>query len=142
ELDRTVAVKILRGSNLAHSEHVDRFLREGRSVAGLNHPGIVSLYEAGRTYDGICYLVEEFIEGQTLAARLAEGRLGFRDAARLIAEVADALDYAHRHGVIHRDVKPSNIMLDESARAHLMDFGLAKREAPHGQKEAPLTIDG
>jgi hypothetical protein len=117
---------------------VDRFVREARSAAQLKHPGIVSVYGTGQTADGTCYLVEEFVPGTTLAARLAAGRFGFRAAAALAAEVAEALDFAHRHGVIHRDITPSNILLDLDGRAHLMDFGLAKREAD----EPPMTLDG
>jgi hypothetical protein len=83
-------------------------------------------------------LVEEFVQGETLAVCLQRDRLGFRQAAELVAAVADALDYAHRHGVIHRDVKPSNILLDANRRPHLMDFGLAKRE----MDETPMTVDG
>jgi serine/threonine protein kinase len=138
DLHRTVAVKILRAGRLACAEEVDRFLREARSAAQLKHPGIVSLYETGQTEDGTYFLVEEFIQGQTLAARLGEGRFNFRAAAELVAEVAEALAYAHRRGVIHRDVKPSNVMIDEDGRPHLMDFGLAKRETD----EPPMTLDG
>jgi serine/threonine protein kinase len=138
ELDRTVAIKIPRAGQLAGREDTDRFLREARSAAQLKHPGIVALYDSGETADGTCYLVEEFVPGATLAVRLSDGRLSIRKAAELIAEVADALDYAHRHGVIHRDIKPSNIMLDQDGRSHLMDFGLAKREA----EDAPMTLDG
>jgi serine/threonine protein kinase len=138
ELDRTVAIKILRAGRLASQEDVDRFLREARSAAQLKHTGIVSLYDTGQTDDGTYYLVEEFVQGQTLASRLSAGRLTFREAAELLAEVADALDYAHQHGVIHRDIKPSNILLDIDGRPHLMDFGLAKREAD----ETPMTVDG
>jgi tRNA A-37 threonylcarbamoyl transferase component Bud32 len=138
ELDRTVAVKILRAGRLASREEVDRFLREARSAAQLKHPGIVSLYGTGQTEDGTCYLVEEFVPGATLANRLAAGRPTFRAAAELVAAVAEALDYAHRHGVIHRDITPSNILLDRDGRPHLMDFGLAKREA----EEAAMTLDG
>jgi eukaryotic-like serine/threonine-protein kinase len=112
ELDRTVAIKVLRAGPLASREDIDRFLREARSAAQLKHPGIVSLYDTGQTDDGTFYLVEEFIQGQTLAARLSAGRLGFRQAAQLTADLAQALEYAHQHGVIHRDLKPSNIMLD------------------------------
>ena len=138
ELDRTVAIKVLRAGRLASQEDVDRFLREARSAAQLKHPGIVSIHDTGQTDDGTYYLVEEFVQGQTLASRLSAGRVTFREAAELIVEVAEALDYAHRHGVIHRDLKPSNILLDAEGRPHLMDFGLAKREAD----ETPMTVDG
>jgi serine/threonine protein kinase len=138
ELDRTVAIKILRAGRFASQEEVDRFLREARSAAQLKHPGIVSIHGTGQSADGTCYLVEEFVPGTTLAARLSAGRFGFRAAARLIVEVAEALDYAHRHGVIHRDITPSNILLDLEDRPHLMDFGLAKRESD----EPPMTLDG
>jgi serine/threonine protein kinase len=138
ELDRTVAIKVLRAGGLANREDVDRFLREARSAAQLKHPGIVTLHDTGQTDDGTCYLVEEFIQGRTLAAHLAAGRPGPRQAAGLVADIADALDCAHRHGVIHRDIKPSNIMIDTDGRPHVMDFGLAKREA----EEQPMTVDG
>jgi serine/threonine protein kinase len=138
ELGRIVAIKILRSGSLASDQDVDRLMREARSAAQLKHPGIVSLFDVGRTGDGAYYLVEEFIEGKTLASRLNDGRFDFIRSAELVAEVADALEYAHRHGVIHRDIKPSNVMLDPAGRSHLMDFGLAKREGD----EAPMTLDG
>jgi len=137
ELDRTVAIKIPRAGSIGKQEDQDRFLREARSAAQLDHPSIVSLYDAGQT-DGTCYLVSELVQGASLAERLSAGRLGFRQAAELIAQVAEALQYAHSHGVIHRDIKPSNIMLDLEERPHLMDFGLAKRSA----EEITLTLDG
>jgi tRNA A-37 threonylcarbamoyl transferase component Bud32 len=137
-LDRTVAIKVLRAGQLASREDTDRFLREARSAAQLSHPGIVGLYETGQTDDGTCYLVEEFVSGETLAARVTTGRYSLRAAAELVAEVADALDYAHEHGVVHRDIKPSNIMVDRQGRPHVMDFGLAKRDAD----EVPMTLDG
>ena len=155
ELDRTVAVKIPRAGNLATQEDVDRFLREARAAAQLKHPGIVSIHDAGQS-DGTCYLVSEYVAGATLADRLATSRLSFREAAELLAQVAEALDYAHRQGVIHRDLKPSNIMLemvgndriyavdparpDESGhyKPKILDFGLAKREAG----EITVTLDG
>jgi serine/threonine protein kinase len=138
ELGRTVAIKVLRAGRLASRDEVDRFVREARSAARLQHPGLVALYETGQTEEGVFYLVEEFVQGETLAARLKAGRFDFRPAADLIAAVADALDYAHRHGVIHRDVKPSNIQLDAEGRPHLIDFGLAK----HDTDETPMTLDG
>ncbi len=138
ELGRVVAIKLLRAGRLASRAEVDRFLREARSAAQLQHPGLVALHETGQTEEGVFYLVEEFVEGETLAARLKAGRCGFRQGAELVAAVADALDHAHRHGVIHRDVKPSNIQLDADGRPHLMDFGLAKYESD----ESPMTVDG
>jgi hypothetical protein len=137
ELDRAVAIKILRAGRLAGREEVDRFVREARSAAHLKHPGLVALFDTGQTADGTFYLVEEFVPGTTLANRLRDGPVGPRQAAELVAQAADALDYAHRNGVIHRDVKPSNILLDQDGRPHLMDFGLAKRET-----EEPVTVAG
>jgi serine/threonine protein kinase len=138
DLGRTVAIKLLRAGRLASREEVDRFVREARSAAQLQHPGLVALHETGQTADGMFYLVEEFVQGETLAARMKAGRFSFRQAAELIAAVAEALEYAHRHGVIHRDVKPSNIQLDADSRPHLMDFGLAK----HDTDDTPMTLDG
>ncbi|MCI0642023.1 MAG: protein kinase [Gemmataceae bacterium] len=138
ELDRTVAVKIQRAGSLANEEEARRFLREARSVAQLKHSGIVSLYETGRTEEGVCYLVTEFVEGKTLESRLKSGAQDPNWAAELIARAAEALQYAHAHGVIHRDIKPSNILIDPENRPHLMDFGLAKRESG----ELTMTSDG
>jgi WD40 repeat protein/ribosomal protein S27E len=137
ELDRMVAVKIPRPGSLATQTEIDRFLREARSAAQLRHPGVVSVFDALQI-DGTCCLVSEYIAGATLADRLTAGRLTFRRAAELVAEVADALDVAHRHGIIHRDIKPSNIMIDLDGRTHVMDFGLAKRDAG----EITMTIEG
>src|SRR5437868_7324933 len=137
ELDRVVAVKVPRAGNLAGPHELDRFLREARSVAQLRHPSIVAVHEVGQ-YDGLPYLVSDFVQGVTLADLLSARRPGFREAAELVAAVADALQYAHEQGVVHRDVKPSNIMIDEAGRPHLMDFGMAKRDAG----DVTLTLDG
>src|SRR5262249_5731896 len=125
ELRRTVAVKVPRPGSLAGREEADRFLREARSAAQLKHPHIVALHEAHHG-DGTCYLVYEFVEGRTLAEQLRAGRLGFRQAAELLAQAAEALAYAHGHGVIHRDLKPSNILLDAAGQPPGLDLGLAK----------------
>jgi len=138
ELHRLVAIKVLRAGRLASQAEVDRFLREARSAAQLKHPGIVSLYEIGEHADEAWYLVEEFIAGATLASQMSRRRFAPREAAEMVAQVADALQYAHSHGVVHRDIKPSNIMLDGDHCPHLMDFGLAKRDA----EEEPMTPEG
>ena len=138
ELGRLVAIKIPRAGHLASTEDAARFLREARSAAQLKHPGIVTIHETGQAEDGTFYLVEEFVQGTTLSVRLKAGAVSFPEAAELIAAVCDALDCAHSHGVIHRDIKPANILLDDEGRPHLMDFGLAKREA----EETVMTQDG
>jgi WD40 repeat protein len=137
ELGRLVALKVPRGGFLPGTGETERFLREARSVAQLRHPGIVDLYDVGQA-DGVYFLVSEYIQGATLAERHSEGRLSFRKAAELVMHVADALQYAHGQGVVHRDVKPSNIMLDQDGKPHVMDFGLAKRAAD----ESTLTQEG
>jgi tetratricopeptide (TPR) repeat protein len=138
ELDRTVAVKVPRRANVGEAPHdVDRFLREARSVAQLRHPNIVSVHEVGML-DGTPYLVSDFVEGLTLSDVLTARRPAPREAAKLIAEVADALHHAHQEGVVHRDVKPSNIMVRPDGSPVVMDFGLAKRDAG----EITMTIDG
>jgi serine/threonine protein kinase len=137
ELDRVVAVKVPRTGNLAGPQELDRFLREARSVAQLRHPSIVPVHDVGQM-DGVPYLVSDFVEGVTLSDLLSARRPGFREAASLIAAVADALQYAHERGVVHRDVKPSNIMIGPDGAAFVMDFGLAKREAA----EITMTLEG
>jgi serine/threonine protein kinase len=129
DLDRRVALKIQRAGSITSGETAERFHREARSVARLKHRGIVALYDTGTTSDGICFLVTEFIEGNTLEEVLRKGPVDPRRAAQLIAEMADALQYAHDHGVIHRDVKPSNVLIDPEGQPHLTDFGLAKRDS-------------
>jgi WD40 repeat protein len=137
ELDRTVAVKVPRAGHLAGLQDLDRFLREARSVAQLRHPGIVAVHEVGQV-DGVPYLVSDFVEGVTLADLLSARRPAPREAAELVAAVADALHYAHQQGVVHRDVKPSNILIGPGGRPYLTDFGLAKREAG----ETTMTAEG
>lgn len=138
ELDRIVAVKIQRAGSIAGGEEVERFHREARSAAQLKHPGIASIYETGQTDEAVCYLVSEYVDGETLESRLKRNRPDFRQSAELLAHVADALDYAHDQGVIHRDVKPSNIVIDSAGRPYVMDFGLAKRETG----DVTMTPDG
>jgi tRNA A-37 threonylcarbamoyl transferase component Bud32 len=127
-LHRIVALKILRADYQDSPEAVDRFLSEARAVARLKHPHIVPVYDFG--CDGETrYLVCAFVPGTTLAHHIATGRLPFLETAALLARLAEALDYAHGKGVIHRDVKPANILLDKQKEPHLTDFGLARRDA-------------
>ncbi|QEG23124.1 protein kinase domain-containing protein [Mariniblastus fucicola] len=127
ELDRWVALKVQRAGTFATDEDAERFLREAQSIAQLNHQGIVSVYDTVRSEEEICYLVTEYIDGQSLEAVLQNGALPFTESANLVAAIGDALQYAHDNGIIHRDIKPSNILIDRSGNAHVMDFGLAKR---------------
>jgi tRNA A-37 threonylcarbamoyl transferase component Bud32/ribosomal protein S27E len=137
ELQRLVAIKVPRAGSFATAEEEQRFLREARAAAQLRHPGIVPVLEIAHDH-GLPFLVSEYVEGLTLADVLTARRPGFRESAGLVAAAADALDYAHRCHVIHRDVKPSNLLLDAAGRPHLTDFGLARR----GEGEITVTLDG
>ena len=123
-LDRSVAIKILPAHLSADPARKLRFEREAKTVSALNHPNICSLFDVG-SQDGTDFLVMECIEGESLADRLAKGPLPTEQVLRIGTEIADALDKAHRGGVVHRDLKPGNIMLTKTG-AKLLDFGLAK----------------
>ncbi len=147
-LDRTVAVKVLP-THLSESPQArERFDREAKAISSLSHPHICPLYDVGHQ-DGIDFLVMEYLEGETLAHRLKKGPLPPDQALQFAIQITDALDTAHRHGVIHRDLKPGNIMLTK-AGAKLLDFGLAKvqaSEAAAGMTQlptqtTPLTAEG
>src|SRR5215472_10455732 len=124
-LDRTIAIKVLNSSLASSPELKQRFEREGRAVSKLNHPHICTLYDIGQQ-DGTDYLVMEFLEGESLAERLRRGPLPSSEVLKIGIEIADALDKAHSIGIVHRDIKPGNIMLTPSGGAKLLDFGLAK----------------
>ena len=119
-----MAIKVLPTGVALDQQMRARFAREARAVAALTHPHICTLYDVGR-HDEVDFLVMEYLEGDTLAARLADGRLSLDEALTYAIEIASALDHAHRHGIVHRDLKPANIMLTASG-AKLLDFGLAK----------------
>jgi eukaryotic-like serine/threonine-protein kinase len=149
-LDRTVAVKILGSHLSSNPEALQRFDREARAISSLSHPNICHLYDVGQ-HDGIHYLVMEYLEGETLGERLRKGRLTLEQVFRVGTEICQGLEQAHRSGVVHRDLKPGNIMLTKSG-AKLMDFGLAKAPAaPLGNLSGsnslatmsqPLTTEG
>ena len=127
-LDRTVAIKVLPQHVAADPDLKQRFEREARTVAALNHPYICTLHDIG-SQDGIDFLVMEYLDGQTVAQRLEKGALPLDQALQIAIDIADGLDKAHRQGIVHRDLKPANIMLTK-AGAKLLDFGLAKLKPP------------
>src|ERR1700745_1821319 len=130
-LDRTVAIKVLPKQLSNDPVSKQRFEREAKTISSLNHPNICVLYDVGHQ-DGIDYLIMECVEGESLAERLQKGPLPLEQVLKFGAQISFALDQAHRSGVVHRDLKPGNIMLTPTG-AKLLDFGLAKPVAP------PLT---
>jgi len=129
ELQRTVAIKIPKPSKL---ESKDAFLAEARRVARLKHESIVPVHDVGVEGD-TCFIVTEYVEGGSLADKLVSGRIPREQAIRCVAEISDALEYAHLNGVIHRDIKPANILIDHHGRAKLADFGIAQSSMKTGE---------
>ena len=139
-LNRAVALKRLRPGLREDVESMKRFSREARTVARLSHPGIVRLLDIGEDDDGP-YLVMELVDGEDLKARIArEGRIAPQEVARIGAQVASTLAFAHRHGVVHRDIKPQNVLIDRAGNAKLADFGIAQLLEVSG--ESRLTRSG
>jgi len=133
-LNRAVAIKVLASHFSASPELRHRLEREARAISSLNHPHICQLYDIG-TQDGTEFLVMEFLDGETLAARLRKGAMALAEILKIGIAVAEALAVAHRQGIVHRDLKPGNIMLTPGG-AKLMDFGLAKAVSLHGGSAA------
>jgi serine/threonine protein kinase len=133
QLHRRVAVKVPHRGLIRRPADAEAYLVEARIVAALDHPHIVPVYDVGATEDFPCYIVSKYIEGQTLAQRIAAGRPTVTEAAELAATVAETLHYAHRKGLVHRDIKPGNILLDTAGKPYVADFGLALREAQVGR---------
>ena len=128
-----VAIKVPHADRLARLEGSEVYLAEARVQRKLDHPHIVPLYEATRTDEGIVYLVFKFIKGGSLAEKLKLAPPPYKDSARWVAEVAEAANHAHHLGVVHRDIKPGNILIDEGSEAYLTDFGQALKEADYGK---------
>jgi eukaryotic-like serine/threonine-protein kinase len=124
-LNRTVALKVISLGQWASKTHLKRFRLEAEAAARLEHPGIVPIHEIGER-DGSCYFSMKFIEGGQLDEVVRRTPMSIRQAAELIAKVARTVHYAHEHGILHRDIKPGNILLDQKGEPHLTDFGLAR----------------
>ena len=136
-LDRHVAIKVLSPDAATDPRGRARFAYEARAIARLSHPRICALHEMGHQ-DGVDFLVMEYLEGETLAARLRKGPMPLTQALRTAVEIAQALAAAHAQGIVHRDLKPSNVMLT-SGGAKLLDFGLARLRAPAGSATSPAS---
>ena len=146
-LDRHVAIKFVAIGKQSDPEARRRLVREAQAAASLDHPSICPVYEVGEAPDGRAYIVMQYVEGETLSARLAQGAMPAREALDICVHIADALAVAHRHGIIHRDLKSSNVMVTPSGLPKLLDFGIAKAVVlPVSAAEAPTlqndTSDG
>src|SRR5262245_3573759 len=136
-LNRTVAVKMMLAGHFAGPEAIQRFRLEAESAARLQHPNIVAIHEIGEE-EGQAYFSMDFIDGQSLADRVRDQPLPPREAARYLQILAEAVSFAHQHGVVHRDLKPANVLIDSFDQPRITDFGLAK----HMQVETELTRSG
>src|SRR5438477_11162870 len=134
-LNRIVALKVIGLGPWTTETHLKRFRREAEAAASLEHPGIVPIYEVGER-EGCCYFSMKFIEGGQLDEVIKRAPISIRQAAELVAKVACTVHYAHEHGILHRDIKPGNILLDQHGEPHLTDFGLARLV------EADSTVTG
>src|SRR5205814_2408752 len=124
-LNRIVALKVIGLGHWATEAHLKRFRLEAEAAARLEHPGIVPIHEVGER-DGSCYFSMKFVEGGQLDEVIKQTPMSIREAAELIVKVARTIHYAHEHGILHRDIKPGNILLDQKGEPHLTDFGLAR----------------
>ena len=140
-LGRDVALKVLRGHYANDESFVERFRREAKNAAALNHPDIVQVYDQGHTEDGTYYIAMEYVPGGTLAQRIKrEGPLDPGEAAGVASRVADALAVAHARGIVHRDIKPQNVLLSTSGEAKVADFGIARAASASTVTETSLIL--
>ncbi len=133
QLNRPVAIKVPHDTVAVRLEDAELYLAEARAVARLNHPNIVPVYDVGSTSEFPCYVVSMFVEGTNLSRQLRQASVPCERASELVASVADALQHAHQQGLVHRDVKPANILVDRAGKPYLADFGLALSERDVGK---------
>ncbi len=139
ELDRLVAIKISRAGLFVSKTDVDRFLKEARMAARLSHPNIVSIYDVGRSEDLGCYIVMDYIDGGPLDVEETASRLNTAEAVSLVAQIADGVHHAHTKGLVHRDLKPGNVLLDGRGTPFVADFGLAVHESEQYDHEGEIS---
>ncbi len=132
DLERLVAIKVPRPDGYLRSGDVEAYLAEARILARMDHPHILPVYDVGRTGRGSCFIVTKYIEGEDLSTHCRRIRASFRDAAGIVAAVAEGLHHAHTRGLVHRDVKPANILIDAAGHPWLTDFGLALKDEDFG----------
>ncbi|HEV3024762.1 MAG TPA: serine/threonine-protein kinase, partial [Pirellulales bacterium] len=135
---RQVAIKVPRRSRLASPASRAAFLREAQTAANLNHPSIVTIYDVGRFAEVGCFVVMEYIAGHTLQDDVTAKRPDFERAAAMMAQIADAVHYAHKQGLVHRDLKPANILIDAAGQPHVVDFGLAIHDEHQATRRGEL----
>jgi serine/threonine protein kinase len=140
ELDRPVAIKVPKPERISRPQDVEAYLSEARILAWLDHPHIVPVHDVGRTQDGLCFVVSKFIEGSDLADRIQQARPSHQQAAELVATVAEALHHAHTKGLVHRDIKPTNILIEAQGKPYVADFGLALKGDRPIPSAAGLTV--
>ncbi len=138
ETGQPAAIKILHAGYARDAEFVDRFIQEARAAGRLAHPNIIKVFNVGRTANGRYYFTMELVRGSTLTQRIAG--LSTRDAARMFMDIADALDYAHRRGIIHRDIKPDNILIGRDGDPKLTDLGIAVLDQPNMAQSGPRVL--
>src|SRR5262249_55904338 len=128
DLLREVAIKVPHRHLLSRSEDVEKYIAEARVVASLDHPNIVPVLDIGSNEEFPYFIVSKLIEGSSLAEQMKEDGQSLSEAAKLVERVTEALHYAHRKGLVHRDIKPGNILLDTNGKPYVADFGLALKE--------------
>ncbi len=133
QLDRPVAVKVPNAKLISKPQDAQAYLAEARTVANLDHPTIVPVHDVGCTDEFPCYVVSKYVDGTNLSTQIKENRPSYTEAAEVVATVAEALHYAHKQGLVHRDIKPGNILIDASGKPFIVEFGLALREENIGK---------